>query len=71
MMEESEAPRAATVTPAEMAEALAAVKAASPSLAGAIDAGVKPEELADAHDAAEPTPDAATPTPDEVKNEQS
>jgi hypothetical protein len=64
MMEESEASSAATVTPAEMAEALAAVKAASPSLAGAIDAGATPEELADAHD-------AVTPTPDEVKNEQS
>ncbi|HEV7451225.1 MAG TPA: hypothetical protein VGO16_07525 [Pseudonocardiaceae bacterium] len=63
MMEESEAP-AATVTPAEMAEALAAVKGASPSLAGAIDAGVTPEELTDAHD-------AVTPTPDEVRNDQS
>jgi hypothetical protein len=64
MTEESEAHGAATVTPAEMAEALAAVKAASPSLAGAIDAGITPEELTDAHD-------AATPTPNEVKNEQS
>jgi hypothetical protein len=71
MMEESEAHSTARVTPHEMAEALAAVKAASPSLSGAIDAvGVTPEELAAAHDAVTPA-QAATPAPDEGTSEPS
>ena len=64
MTEKSEAHDTAKVTPQEMAEALAAVKAASPSLAGAIDdVGVTPEELAAAHDGATPAQDKGTNEP--------
>jgi len=51
--ESPEAQRADSVTPAEMAAALDAVRASSPELSQAIDAaGVTPDSLASAHDAA-------------------
>ncbi|MGH3781412.1 MAG: hypothetical protein ACRDRO_12495 [Pseudonocardiaceae bacterium] len=44
---------AESVGPGDMAEALEAIKSASPSLAGEIDAAnVTPESLADSHDRA-------------------
>lgn len=56
MTREEEAPetqQADSVTPAEMAAALDAVRASSPELNQAIDAaGVTPDGLASAHDAA-------------------
>lgn len=57
----------ASATSDDMAEALAAVKASSPSLGAAIDAaGVTPGELAGAHDrATSDEPDAAKHSPDE------
>ncbi len=59
----SETSGAAMVTPAQMTEALDAMRAASPSMAGKLDAaGVTPDELAGAHDAA---------TQEEGSNEQS
>lgn len=54
---------------ADMAEALNAMRASSPSLGATIDAaGVSPDELADAHGrATSAEPDAAKPTRDEEK----
>lgn len=47
---------AAKVTTDEMADAIEAVKAASPDLAAALDAAqITPDQLADAREAAEPT----------------
>ncbi|MGH3811292.1 MAG: hypothetical protein ACRDUV_02395 [Pseudonocardiaceae bacterium] len=56
-----------STTSDDMAEALKAVKASSPSLGAAIDAaGVTPDELAGAHERATPDePEAAKTTPDE------
>lgn len=56
-----------STTSDDMAEALQAMKASSPSLGSAIDAaGVTPETLAGAHERATPDePDAAKPTLDE------
>lgn len=54
-----------SATPKELAEALEAVRASSPSLGAAIDAAkVTPTELADAHDRAtseQPPPDSGNP----------
>jgi hypothetical protein len=51
--ESTEAPGPGNVTPDDMAAALQAVRASSPELSQAIDAaGVTPDGLVDAHDAA-------------------
>ncbi|MGH4023522.1 MAG: hypothetical protein ACRDRV_02950 [Pseudonocardiaceae bacterium] len=58
--ESTEAPGPGSVTPDDMAAALEAVRASSPELSQAIDdAGVTPDGLLDAHDAATDSEDGS------------